>query len=117
MLTGHPMPLPHCRGLKEGPLLQQLEQELGDYLQGFTQIHRLVAEAVYKAQNKDRRESIACYTAKRIPQLMPLPGSHIGDCSDLSELFALCAVHMAGKLGGWSKDSWICRSTTFGTHT
>lgn len=66
------------------------------------------AETVFKAQKKERRECIACYNAKRIPQLLPLPGSNIGDCSDLSECFAFCAMHMAGKLDGWSKDSRIC---------
>ena len=43
---------------------------------------------MYKARNEDRQDCIACYNAKGIPQLMPLPGSHIGDCSDLTECFA-----------------------------
>ena len=46
MLTGRPMPLPQCRGPIEGPTLQQLEQNLGDYLRGLTQIHRLVFQQV-----------------------------------------------------------------------
>uniref|UniRef100_A0A671WVG1 Gag-Pol polyprotein n=1 Tax=Sparus aurata TaxID=8175 RepID=A0A671WVG1_SPAAU len=53
MLTGRPMPLPQCRGPIEGPSLQQLEQELGDYLRGLTQIHRLVFQQVKEANKGD----------------------------------------------------------------
>lgn len=36
MLTERPMPMPQHRGPIEGPLLQQLEQELGYYLKALT---------------------------------------------------------------------------------
>lgn len=60
------------------------------------------------AQSTEKTDSIACYNAKRIPLLMPLPGSHRGDCPDMSTCFAICAMHMAQKLDEWSSNSQIC---------
>lgn len=40
MLTGHPMPMAFTHGPYKGPSLEQLEDEMQEYICGLTQIHR-----------------------------------------------------------------------------
>lgn len=66
------------------------------------------AQAMFDAKKQKRRDCIACYNAKRIPQVQSIPGSELGDCPDSTKCFTLCALFMAGGLPGWSKDKKIC---------
>lgn len=74
------------------------------------------AQAMFDAKKQKRRDCIACYNAKRIPQVHSIPGSELGDCPDSTKCFALCALFMAGGLPGWSKDKKICPTLHHAEH-
>ncbi|XP_049427561.1 uncharacterized protein LOC125885805 isoform X2 [Epinephelus fuscoguttatus] len=57
MLTGSPMPIPYLRGPYEGPPLEQLQNEMFDYLRSLSPIHRAIFQQV-KGTTEDRRVEI-----------------------------------------------------------
>jgi len=74
----------------------------------FQQWIQYSVQAMFKAKKRPKDDCIACYNAKKLPALQIIPGSKIGDCPDVTECFAHCAMQMAGGLASLSKDHTIC---------
>ena len=63
----------------------------------------------YSAKQVSQETCVACYNAKRLPQIRPIPGSEIGSCTDLHRCFAYCTMHMANSsYRRWSMDDSVC---------
>lgn len=64
----------------------------------------------FSARQVSNKTCVACYNAKRLPRVRPLPGSQIGSCPDIDRCFARCAMYMAGgvKLRAWSRNRQEC---------
>ena len=63
----------------------------------------------YSARQVSQETCVACYNAKKIPQVRPIPGSALGSCADLDQCFAYCTMYMANrKYQSMSMDETVC---------
>lgn len=74
----------------------------------FQQWIQYSVKTMFEAKKQKKQDCIACYSAKKLPQIQSLPGSELGGCPDISRCFAFCTVHMAGGLPGWSNNTKVC---------
>lgn len=65
---------------------------------------------MFEAKKQKKRDCIACYNAKRLPQIQAIPGGKLVSCPDITRCFAFCAMHMVGGFPGWSKSKKVCPS-------
>ncbi|XP_029691389.1 uncharacterized protein isoform X2 [Takifugu rubripes] len=66
------------------------------------------AKSMFEASQRKKQDCIACYNAKKLPQIQGIPGGELGGCPDITKCFALCAMHMAGGLPPWDSDKKVC---------
>ncbi len=60
------------------------------------------------ARQVSSQSCVMWYDAKRIPQVIPIPGFDTGQCNITGNCFAYCVMQMAGGRSCWTEDGQIC---------